>query len=189
MSFCDCKQDYRISYEEGYYFCPVCKAVGNEIYINQLPYEENFNNIRQSRSIYKRKTYFKQKLKELTEINILHINDIDNIINYLKTFDFSTTTELKEILKLSKLRHLYKHIYALYYHVKGTKLFYLNNNDIDKLYNHFLKFEDKYKKNKNRNLTGYNIYLYKTLRDMGYDCYRHIILPNKIHKEMKKMLC
>lgn len=182
-SSCFCQEEYRINQEEGYLICPKCGTIGNEIFINQKKYDETYTF--PIRGKYKRKHYFRQKIKELTDINIKHIDNYDEIYDYLKTFDdeVKTIEELKEILKLSKLRKWYKYIYALFYHLKGERLFKFTVDEIDEIEKRFLEFENTYQREFNsRNITGYNIFLYCVLREMGYECHKHILLPNKVSK-------
>jgi hypothetical protein len=130
----------------------------------------------------------KQKMKQLIDVNINMNEDVKFVIEYLKTFDFETTYQLREILKLSKLGKYYKDIYRLFYQVKGVKLFPLSDNEIEDIIKFFTEFENNHHDNISRNLSGYDIFIYITLREMGHDCYRHIVLSNNYKKKVKMIM-
>jgi len=178
---CDCDIEYVIT-SDGF-MCPECNTMSNyPIFVHNEKYNNEYEF--RTKCFYKRKTYLSQKLKQLVDINIEYIDDFDEIVDYLKTFEIDSVSDLKSILKLSKLSKYYKYIYGLYYHVTNERLLPLTDNDISKIQNNFRTFETKYKMLGKRNLTGYNVFLYITLRDLGFQCYKNIILPNNVLKKI-----
>ena len=136
------------------------------------------------RSFYKRKLYAIEKLYMMTCRKPCKKANYDNCIKILAKKKFETIFELKKIMKDLKMNKLYPYIYLAFFDIKKVKLIYLSENQIDTITTEFVKTEMQFKRCviKRKNMLSYYALIYLTMKQLGYDGYEHIILPNNFKK-------
>lgn len=179
-----CKHDNRVI--AGHLTCILC----GEVNIDRPIYSELIeHDIYKPYFIYHRKSYFREKLRLLAGIKQSLSPDYPKVINTLKTFQFSTLIELKKLMQKNGYHRYYKYIYNIFYEVTGKKLIVLNPTQISFLTLRFLKIEHAFKKSfpVKSNILSYNIIIHSLLKNYGYDCYKHILLPKNYRKLVKNI--
>ena len=168
--------------EDGYNLCIDCGvviqqvSVINDFYINRAIYNLKSN-------IYKRYRYF---LKKIDLINATapydpqKINDITKKIE--EKYEFDDIHELKAIiLKFRTKNGIRKHIYRIYYQIKGKKAVIITRNEINKLKQLFIYFEKHFCL---KYMNNYNMIIYNFLKIINNQYYENIILPVKSSKNI-----
>lgn len=167
---------------DGHYTCIKC----GEVDLYKPVFYETINKIYKSYFVYHRKSYFKDKLREIVGIKQSLSSKYHQIISILKKHNFDTIFELKKIMKKLHYSKYYKFIYDIFFTIKGIKLVSLSSNDINYLANKFIKFEIAFKKQiGKRNILSYNTIIYALLKQYKYPSYKHIILPKNNRRLLK----
>ena len=150
----------------------------------EMVYFEDYDAFIRKRSFYKRKLYAIEKLYMMTCRKPCKKANYDNCIKILAKKKFETIFELKKIMKDLKMNKLYPYIYLAFFDIKKVKLIYLSENQIDTITTEFVKTEMQFKRCviKRKNMLSYYALIYLTMKQLGYDGYEHIILPNNFKK-------
>ena len=142
------------------------------------------------RSLYRRKLYALDKLRMLNSQKTCKKAIYKDAVSKLRTSEFSTIHELKELMKTHNYNKLYPYIYLIYHEIKQVKLIDLDWRQIDKIADEFVKREIKFKTSektsKRKNMLSYNVMIYMIMKDLNYKGYDHILLPQN-YKDVKKL--
>lgn len=169
---------------DGKYTCTLCGNVDpNKCVFYETLQKPNYKPY----YIYRRKSYFREKMRLLTGIKQPMNDEYNDIIKSLKAYEFNNIFELKRIMRKQNMSIYYKFIYHIYFEIKNEKLIPLTPSDIEKLIYVFIALEWQFKRNHpgKHSLLSYNIVIYCILRDYNYLCYKHILLPKNYKKIVK----
>src|SRR5690348_11078454 len=111
----ECKHDYIIA--DGFFTCQDCGIVDS----HRIIFAEAQSN-RSYRHIYKRRSYFREKLRLFTRYKQSISDDYIEMLETLKNYQFETVYDLKRILKKLKYGVHHKYLYSIYYDVKQCQL-------------------------------------------------------------------
>lgn len=164
---------------DGGLVCPNCGLCDEHEYVYFHDYDNDCQH-RQKKTIYKRRQYFEDKLSTFACLKQSRSPKYRSIVKMLKEYEFETIQELKDILKENKLHKFYVHMFNIFHDIKGVKLIDLEHKDIKKLSSKFVEIESQFRNDDDKkriNCYNYNAMLYFLLKQEGYDCYQHIILP------------
>lgn len=178
-----CGHDYIVA--DGSYVCQDCGQVD----IHRIVFAEN-NPKNFRRHVYKRRTYFRDKLRLFTRHKQSTSDDYVKMLELLKNYQFETVHDLKRILKKLKYGVHHKYLYSIYYDVKQHQLIDIKPCEIERLENQFYDFERLFKQiyPKHKYILNYSIIIRYLLQRNGYQCYKNILLPRNHHKSMRKFI-
>ena len=140
--------------------------------------------------VYKRKSYFREKLHLLTGAKQSTSEEYVKVLDVIRQRPFSTIFELKKLLKSSGLGKWNRYIYSIYFDIKNTRLIDLKESDISYLEQQFFEFERKFKAHypTKKYIINYNIIIYYLLMSNNYSCASAIISPRNYSKTIKKFI-
>ena len=87
-------------------------------------------------------------------------------------------------MKKRKLSKYYKDIYNIYYDLKKIRLININENQISKMSDDFVKIDLKYKSKSKCNMLSYNSLIYYLLQKYNIEGLEYIFLPANHNKNM-----
>jgi hypothetical protein len=170
-----------------FYYCEQCC----EMYISDpLHDDEHEYNGRYKckKTSYTRRSYFIEKLKMMSGYKQSKSPTYNSMINNLKSIVGDNPLDinkLKRIMKDEKYNTHYKYIYDIYKDVTGVKIIDLTMNDICIITDRFIQMNNNFKIENDtyyggrNNMVSYDLLIRNILKELNYDCYRHIIVPKK----------
>lgn len=178
-----CKHDYILI--DGFHTCQNC----GELDINRITFIEKYN-WRGYIHIYKRRSYFQERLNLLIGRKQSSSEKYINMLNSLKGRQFKSIQELKRVVKQNKFRGMTKYIYNLYFDLTGKRLIQLSERDMKLLTKEFLVFERNFKKEfpGKKNLLSYDMIIYHLLKKIDSKYYKFIMLPRSNREFIENLL-
>lgn len=179
-----CKCDIEYIAIKGNMLCPNCGIVDVYKIVYGESYSENSRRISgQPKLPYKRKVYFRQKLRLLGGYKQCMTDDYENIILKLSSEKFETVHELKRIMQKKKMSKFYIYIYDIYFRVKGVKLLKLSHSDITNMTRQFTDFDRWYKNEyPNKSMMSYDVISLLLLKENKINTSDIIIIPKNYKK-------
>jgi len=184
---CECGVDY-IIVDNYLYVCPTCGICDTENALQTIPYSYFDCGSVCRYEPYKRRTYFKQLLEQVSLRKDCDTVGYMMMVYALKDCPFSNTYELKQLMKDKGYNKYYKYIFNTYRDIKGTHLIEIDPSLFEHLMKEFHQFDLWYKKKcRRRNLINYNVLLYHMLKRHGVRNYDSILLPQN-HVETSEII-
>ena len=175
----DCNHNYVPI--EGKYICNLCGIHHpNRIYFSEQAIY--------SKQKYKRKGYFREKLKLLIGKKQSLSEDYNVMLDKLKPeYKSKDINDLRKLIKQSYGKYS-KYIHSIHYDLTGERLINLSDDDITKLEKKFYSFEKKFKElyPDSYYMLSYNIILHQLLKENNYNFYKYILLPKNYNKTKNK---
>jgi len=171
---------------DGSYVCVQCGDVDRRI----IFYEHQPSFYRGPCHVYKRNLYFRDKISALSGHRQESSPKYLQMLEDLKSKPFETIRELKNLLKKGNFSCFNKHLYSIYFDLKGKRLINLSSYDIENLENQFFSFERNFKRlyPNNKYILNYNIIIFCLLKKNGFPCANHILLSKNRNHSMTKFL-
>ena len=178
----DCNIDRVI--EGGFKVCPNCGAMDlGDPEHEVLPWVAPI-------AMYKRRLYCIEKLKLYAGYKLSRNSTYINLVKKLKNNKIDNIIDLKQNLKILKMKKFYKYVYNLFFDIKNIRLINLSSQDIDFLSQKFIEAESLFKlseTHKRKNFFNYNSCLYLLMKKYGFKGFNNIILPLN-HLQISKTL-
>lgn len=171
-----------------FFYCEQCC----EMNVSEPLYNDDYTDKKSKKTTYTRRSYFVEKLKMMSGHKQSKSPIYNCIINRLSMIEFEDIYELKKIMKDLRFHTHYKYIYDIYKDLTGIKLIDLTYSDINIIADRFIQINDNFKININdrNNMISYNLLIRNIMKELGYGCYKYIIVPKKtryIKKIYKKI--
>jgi len=182
--FCNdttCKGDY-INYEHMK-VCLICGSADEHSYVFEKLDDGDYV---KKKYFYKRRVYFIDRLKYIVGIKRTNKPVISELVESIDDNDINDIRDLYKLMKKRKLSKYYKDIYNIYYDLKKIRLINIDQNQIYKLSDDFVKIDLKYKyKSKSKcNMLSYNSLIYYLLQKYNIEGSEYIFLPANNNKNM-----
>lgn len=171
--------------ECGMWYCPECGIVQAYGIVEEFVHGQPPPS---KRSIYKRRLYCQEKIRSLCGNKVPNTAAYRKVKRKLNMSNFTSIIELKQLLKKLKYTSYYKHLYGIWYDLKGTKLIELTPYQQDMLAVQFVDLDMQFKQDeghKRSNIMSYASMLYYLMKKNNYDGWKHIILPYNNVKIMR----
>ena len=177
-----CNHDWIIA--DGFYVCQNC----GECNAHKIIFVEK--QLIHRRHVYKRRAYFRDKIRLFTRSQQSTSDDYIKMIETLKNYQFETIHELKRIIKKLKYGIHHKYLDRSDFDVKQHNLVDLKHSDIEQLEYQFHEFERLFKQlyPKQKYIINESIIIHYLLKRNGYQCYKNILLPRNHNKSTKKFI-
>jgi len=178
----DCKHNYIPL--DGHYICDRCGIYHrNKFYLSD-------GQTKPLKQKYRRKGYFREKLRLLTGKKQSISEKYNEMLNKLRIeFKSNDINELRKLVKTSYGKYS-KYIHSIYYDLTNERLINLTEKDVIFLEKEFYDFEKEFKilYPGSYYMLSYNIIIHHLLKKNGYDCYKNILLPKNSNKT-KYLFC
>jgi hypothetical protein len=148
---------------------------------------------RSKQSLYFRRSYFVERLNLIAGFKqIVDYASFKPYLDEIKQHKFKTIRELKKVMKSIKGCHrYYKHIYNIYFDIKGKRLIELTRSNITRLSAEFIVLETCFKSNlelhSRKNMFSYSAIIYMILKRNKIRGYKNVLLPSSPMKVMAKI--
>lgn len=180
--FCNdptCKGNY-INYKHMK-VCTICGTADEDSYIIEKLEDGDYV---KKKYFYKRRVYFIDRLKYISGIKRTNKPVISKLIDSIDDNDINDIRDLYKLMKKRKLSKYYKDIYNIYYDLKKIRLINIDQNQIYKLSDDFVKIDSSYKSKSKCNMLSYNSLIYYLLQKHNIQGSEYIFLPANHNKNM-----
>ena len=160
----------------GLYVCCECGYSSESVMVNIA-----YTGFQSSRTPYKRVLYFREKLELMTGKRLCSNVKYNNVLQTLKKSvnDFDDISGLRAIMKKHKMKRFYKHVYNLFFDIKGYRAVKISNQEHHDMIYKFTLLERKFKRrNVRSNMLSYNSLVYLFLKNVDNATYENIYLPH-----------
>lgn len=144
---------------------------------------------------YKRNSYFKQRLNQISCKRMCSNNQYNTVLALLKKPEnhFDTLKELKAILKKNKKFKYYQWNFLLYKDVKGEELIKLTHKQIEEYNNWFQQFNHRFNKRnqKKAQMLSYAFIIHYLLKRDNIPNYDLVVVPAtapQLQKRFEKLI-
>ena len=168
---------------DGHYICQLCGE-----YHPYLVYFYENTYPKYKRQKYRRKGYFREKLKLIIGQKQSISDNYNQMLNDIKTKYVSKNIhDLQKIIK-KKYGKYNKYIHSIHYDLTGERLINLTEEEINNLENKFNEFEQKFLMlyPDSFYMISYNVIIYHLLKSNDFEIYKHILLPKNYTKTKSK---
>ena len=160
---------------DGFYpTCPKCGSVHTFLIYN------NESQVRKTKSIYKRKQYFAEKVNIICGYKECNDDNYNWILTEIQLYneEIKTIYDLRNIMKKLKMFKFYDYAYNIFFHLKNIRIIHLTKSQIETLITLFIKFEIVFKKINNKlikkNILPLSFIIMKLMNKIGIKDIEHV---------------
>jgi len=160
----------------GIFVCSECGYSHEVVMVNTV-----YTGFQTSRTPYKRVLYFREMLELMTGKRLCSNVKYNDVLQTLKAHanDFHDITGLRAIMKKHKMKRFYKHVYNLFFDIKGYRSVKISIQEHHDMIYKFTLLERKFKRrNVRSNMLSYNSLVYLFLKNVDNATYENIYLPH-----------